>query len=125
MSIIDPGASSKPRVSAMIDDKPSYSKLKANIGYLHPRNNSKEGSFKFGICDNLGRYPCPCPCQKTTITSEDITQMGKEIGVGPALFLMTTKTLIWFFILMTILNLPVYLFLFNSNQTADCSRENP
>ena len=109
------------RGSLKIDDKPSYSALKGHIAYVHPRKN---GSEKFGICNNLGRYPYPFPCIKTRVEQE-ITEMSKEIGIGPALFLLSSKTLIWFFILLTILNIPVYMFLYKSNQTADCSGSNP
>jgi len=40
----------------VIDDKPSYSKLMANINLMHPR---KDGG-KFSICEDLGHYPCCC-----------------------------------------------------------------
>ena len=36
--------------------------------------------------------------------------MAKQIGVGPALFLMSTRALAWFFLFLTILNIPVMLF---------------
>lgn len=65
---------------------------------MHPTNGGK----KFGICDSVGYLKC---CGKA-----EITELAKEIGVGPALFLMSTKSLTIFFLLISIINVPVYFF---------------
>jgi hypothetical protein len=73
--------------------------LNAYVNTIHPR---KQGSKKFGICDSVGYLNC---CGKA-----DITDLAKEIGVGPALFLMSTKSLTIFFFIISIINAPVYVF---------------
>ena len=41
--------------------------------------------------------------------------MSKEIGLGPSLYLMTSKSLAKIFLFIVILNIPLYIVLFNSN----------
>lgn len=45
--------------------------------------------------------------------------MAKQIGVGPTLFLMSTKALAWFFLFLTILNIPVLLFYSKGNVSSE------
>lgn len=72
----------------------------------HPYDHDK----KFGFCDDLGNYHGCC-------STGEIKPMAKEIGLGPTMFLITAKKLAWFFLLVSILNIPIYLFLWNSNDT--------
>jgi hypothetical protein len=44
-----------------------------------------------------------------------VTPLAKEIGLGPTMFLMSTKALSILFFFLTIINLPVYLFFYQSN----------
>lgn len=99
-----------------IDDKPSYLKLMKHISSMHPRKELNDtGGKKFGICDELGFYPLCCCKQRA------VSPMAKEIGLGPTMFLISAKTLAWFFVVLTILNVPTYMFFYKSNQTANCS----
>lgn len=47
-----------------------------------------------------------------------VSPLAKEIGLGPSMFLMSTKALSILFFFLTILNLPVYLFYYQSNDYA-------
>ena len=82
---------------------------------LHPRNAGRV----FNLCDNLGEYSDPL-CEKTKCTRRcshfKITNLAKEINIGPTMFLMTAKALMKFFILMTILNIPNYFMFHRSYQ---------
>lgn len=49
---------------------------------------------------------------------EDVTNLAKELNIGPTMFLMTVKQLIKFFIFLSFLNIPCYLFYFQSNNRA-------
>ena len=44
-----------------------------------------------------------------------IPPLTKEIGVGSAMFLMSTKSMALLFAILSILNIPVYMFYFQSN----------
>ena len=57
---------------------------------------------------------CKC-CSKPT------TEMAKQIGVGPTLFLMSTKALAWFFLFLTLINIPVLLFYSKGNVNSERS----
>jgi hypothetical protein len=79
-------------------DEINYKNFEAYIKAIHPRHEGK----KFGICDSVGYLNC---CGKAKIT-----ELAKEIGIGPALFLMSTKSLAIFFFIITIINAPVFMF---------------
>lgn len=44
--------------------------------------------------------------------------MAKQIGLGPTLFLISTRAFSWFFLFLTILNIPLFLFYGLSNEDA-------
>lgn len=95
---------------AGLDEAVSRIKLTRHIENHHPTKtvtDEETGQLKqvrYGVCEELGILPiCKC-CVK------DTSSMAKQIGVGPALFLMSTKALSWFFLFLTILNIPVMLF---------------
>ena len=69
----------------------------------------------FGICDELGGHSWCCCCTNRI----KVTDMAKAIGVGPTLFLMSTKSLACLFFILTIINIPVYMFYFNSNPASN------
>ena len=65
----------------------SLAKLIAHVDQLHPRNENAE-NFKY--CRSLGSYKNPyfsIPCMK----EEPITELAKELGIGPAMFLISLK----------------------------------
>lgn len=85
-------------------------KLKKIIVEMHPKNSRHE---KFGVCDNLNRFNF-CSCFKDK--KEKISDLSKGIGLGPSLFLMATRALGTFFFIMTLVNIPVYLFFYNASE---------
>jgi len=49
---------------------------------------------------------------------KDTSELAKQIGIGPTLFLMSTKALAWFFLFLTILNIPVFLYFVKGDQSS-------
>ena len=97
------------------DKSVNLAKLIAHMDQVHPRNEDAEN---FGMCQPLGSYDNPyfkIPCIKT----DRITEMAKELGIGPTMFLMSLKQLMKVFFLFTILNMPIYVYL---SKTHDVSR---
>lgn len=88
------------------DEKISFIDLKRHIIAYHPHDNDE----RFNIYNDLGDYPGCC-------SEGSVRPMAKEIGLGPSLFLISTRKLMCFFFLIAVLNLPVYLFLWFSNDT--------
>ena len=78
--------------------------LRAHVKTVHPR---QEGGV-FSICATLGAYEDPnCGC-----CPEELSELVREINIGPAMFLMSTKQIMKFFFLLSILNIPSYLFFY-------------
>ena len=93
----------------------SYGKLLSHIAAVHPRENGKV----FSCCVDIGCFPC-CYWNKKPIGVEgvevvEIAEVNKQIGLGPTLFMMLTKSLSYFFLLMTILNLPIMWLYYSAN----------
>lgn len=75
---------------------------------MHPRNNKNKN---FDITDTIGAnslFVC-CGVPKTP------NKLAKEIGIGASMFLMSTKALTVLFLCLTILNIPIFMFYYNSN----------
>ena len=53
--------------------------------------------------------------EKDGIAVVEIKDVNSQIGLGPTLFMMTTKAFFYFFILMTIINIPVMMLYYNAN----------
>ena len=94
----------------------SYTKLVRHIQNWHPtkivKGQDSTSVETFSICEDIGSLPMSNCCRRKT------TDMAKQIGIGPSIFLMTTKALSWFFLLMTILNTPVFIFYYAGNVDA-------
>lgn len=45
----------------------------------------------------------------------DTTDLAKQIGIGPTLFLLSTKALAFFFLFISILSVPIMGFYYNGN----------
>lgn len=79
--------------SAMLSsDKIEYIKLVRHIQKHHPtklvdKDGGKADRARFGICDPLGALGL-CSCRSG---AKRTTEMAHQLGVGPTLFLMTTK----------------------------------
>lgn len=84
----------------------SFIDLRKHIIAYHPHDNDQ----RFGLCDRLGDYAGCCD-------EGAIKPLAKEIGLGPSLFLITVRKVMCFFFVISILNVPVYLFLWFSNDT--------
>lgn len=52
----------------------------------------------------------------------DTSDLAKQIGIGPTLFLMSTKALAWFFLAISILNIPVLMFYYKGNNDSSASQ---
>ena len=83
--------------------------LDTYIKMMHPRKDGKT----FGICDNMNSFSIFRHCCSKFVP---ITKMSKEVGLGPSLFLMSANSLAWMFMLLAILNIPVYLFYYQASQ---------
>ena len=68
-------------------------------------HNSGIKEIPFGICDDLGDLVPFKRCLKKT------TPMSRQIGIGPTLFLMSSKSFAILFILLTIMCIPIFMFL--------------
>jgi hypothetical protein len=42
--------------------------------------------------------------------------MSRQIGIGPTLFLLSTRNLAWFFLLISIINIPVLMIYMNGEK---------
>ena len=72
--------------------------LERAINMYHPR----QANGAFPIWARLGGYPFIRYCRAP------IQPLAKEIGVGPTIFLLTTKAVAMFMTILTILHMPLY-----------------
>ena len=47
------------------------------------------------------------------------TELAKELGVGPTLFLMSTRSMAVLFLVLTIVNIPLFAFYYSGSKNAD------
>lgn len=47
------------------------------------------------------------------------TELAKELGVGPTLFLMSTRAMAILFMVLTVLNIPLFAFYYAGTKNAD------
>lgn len=84
----------------------SYRKVKRHQFVTHPRDRIKRKLFDW--------WSTPMqyiPLYLSSIKrSAWVTTAAREIGVGPALFLLTQKAFAWFFLFLFIINIPVIMF---------------
>jgi hypothetical protein len=73
----------------------------------------------FGLFDRLGWLPYFDTCKTKKMVEKEkmlekdkekgnkteVSEMAQEIGIGPTMFLMSTKSLSMFFLLLTLINL--------------------
>lgn len=83
-------------------------KLEKHILDQHPSKTIKDedGVAKevpFRLCDPLGSLPIPLG----KYFAKDVTELSQEIGIGPTLFLMSTKAMSLFFLLITLISIPI------------------
>ncbi len=100
------------------EEELSYIKLVNHINLNHP---STEEGERFSICEYIGSFPFFFCCFKTKTNTRlaveeiDIPRVAQQLGLGPTLFLMTTKSLAWLFFLLTLLNTPILIFYAQGN----------
>jgi hypothetical protein len=82
----------------------SLEALNFHVNTVHPKKLVNGKSSNFGICDSLGSLALARCCKGET------TDMARKIGIGPAMFLMSTKALAWLFFVLSVVNIPVILF---------------
>lgn len=66
--------------------------------------NGETQKVPFDVLDDLGTLMPIKSWMKET------SPMARQLGVGPTLFLLSTKAFAWFFLFLTVLNIPVFMF---------------
>ena len=87
------------------------SKLLDHIQNTHPVKLENNKIVTYGMCSDLGRIPL-----FQNLTSKP-TLLAKELGVGATLFLMSTRAMAWLFFVLSVINIPVFLFYWNGTST--------
>jgi hypothetical protein len=84
----------------------SYSKVKRHQYRFHPRDREEKKKFApFGADISF------LPISSAQIKKEEwVTNCAREIGLGPALFIMTQKAFMYLFLILVIINLPLFFF---------------
>lgn len=84
----------------------SYSRVKRHQYKFHPRDRREKKKFApFGA--DLSFLPVStCQINK----SEWVTPCAREIGLGPTLFIMTQKAFMYLFLVLTVINIPLFAF---------------
>jgi hypothetical protein len=95
----------------------TYDKLKEYIKKNHPTKDLDEGQDtdmirRFSLCDTLGVLPILRCCNPKA------SPLAQEIGIGASLFLMTTKAMATLFLVLTILNIPIFAFYYSGTKAA-------
>jgi hypothetical protein len=92
----------------------SFQKLVTYVGDMHPvtDNKTSDGMFEgFGLCTSIGLLPvCLCLNKKPT-------KLSQELGVGPTLFLMSTRAMAWLFFMLSIINIPAFAYYYKGTST--------
>jgi len=88
--------------SRYVTEATSYQKLIKYINGMHPRDNTKK---KFPCCTSLGTFP-----GIFGQFNEEMTVISQQFQIGPTMFLMTLKQLMWVFFFLSIINIPLYTF---------------
>ena len=96
----------------------SFVKLQRHIESMHPRKSvTKEGKdghkevkqVPFNVRDNLGTL------SPVSFLLGETTPMARQLGAGPSLFLLSTKAFAWFFVFLTVLNIPLFRYFYYGN----------
>ena len=95
----------------------TYDKLKEFIKKNHPTKAIEKGEDQdmikyFGLYDRIGVLPVLRCCNKKA------TPLAQELGIGASLFLMTTKAMASLFVVLTIINIPIFAFYYSGTTAA-------
>ena len=96
------------REKALANTAPKLSNLKDHIRDSHPATITGE---KFGLCSSLGLMPV-LECM-----SREPSELSQKLGVGPTLFLMSTRAMSWLFFFLTIINLPAFAYYYKGTSS--------
>ena len=83
----------------------SYYNLINHINYIHPRRKGQP----FEVFEKINSHQM-CRCKEP----QKITDLNKEIGLGASLFLMSTRSLAQVLLILSLINLPLYLFYYQA-----------
>jgi hypothetical protein len=97
-----------PRNGEENEERISYDKLKKHISELHPRDNKDR---IFSMFDRISLLPV------MNCWIQEPSELQKQLGMGPTLFLMSTRFMAWLFLLLTIINIPVFAYYFKGTTT--------
>ena len=104
------------------DEKIHYTRLKMHIKVSHPFDPQTQETFSLNA--DLGSLPVLC-CGREDVDDPEnpgsnkriakVTPLAQQLGLGATLFMMTTKAMFWFFLWISILNIPTMLFFYTGN----------
>ena len=84
----------------------SWKRVKMHQYRTHPRNRAKGKVYNCCSADISFLPICMCCVNR----SKWVTPAAREIGIGPTLFLMTVKAFAYLFLVLTIINIPLFFF---------------
>ena len=96
------------------ETKITYENLRHHIINMHPTKSIDKDSrkrSKFSICDPIGFLPVFKWLNKKP------SDLSQELGVGPTLFLMSTRGMFWLFTFLTIINIPVFAYYYKGTSS--------
>ena len=91
------------------DDELSYHLLMNHIRQNHPKINNEE---VWNISSDI----------KSLISfsnDREIPKILKDIGLGASLYLLTLKTFAYLFLILTFLNIPIFIIFLSGNESKD------
>jgi hypothetical protein len=101
-----------------VDEDGNLFKLTANIGSLNLLDALTGCSGAFEGADE-GRHT-----EEKEEKRIEITRIQQQIGLGPTLFLMAAKALAWLFFLLTLLNIPVFMYYWSGDADSTANAGN-
>ena len=67
----------------------------------------------YGLCEEIGTLHLSLLKKICFCINPDTENLAKSLGLGPSLFLMSTKMMGWFFLFLFLFNVPVMYFYYN------------
>lgn len=96
----------------------SYHKLKQHIYKNHPSKKYEKGKENkdrnFSWREDIGILPI-CKC----LNRKQPTRLAQELGIGATLFLMSTRAMTILFAVLSIMNIPLFIFYYSGSRQAE------
>lgn len=113
-------------VKLHLNERITYVKLMQHVTRLHPTKlvgggKDKSERQRFAMWDDLGSLEL---LTRESNRATNISEMAREIGVGPSLFLMTTKAFSQLFCVLSVLYIPLIVLYWSSHPHAGLAGEN-